>query len=106
MSYVSILKPEDAKRRTFKGACTANKVAVETAGQTDEHRRCDGHRAARKRAVEADDQADERRKLNRHCAARERAVETADKADERRELNRPPERELKKLLTRLMSVKS
>ena len=73
-------KPEDAKRRTLKRACTANKFAIETASQTDERRRRDRHRAARKRAVETAGQADERRELNRHRVARKRAVETADYA--------------------------
>ena len=77
-------KPEAAKRRTLKRACTA----VETADQADERRRRDRLRAARKRAMETADQADERRKLNRHCAAKKRAIETAYQADERRKLNR------------------
>ena len=55
------------KCRTLKTACAANKVAVETANQADEHRRPDRVSAARKRAAETADQADEHRKRHRPC---------------------------------------
>ena len=64
--------------RKCNRACTAGKRVTETADQADDSRKCNRAFTASKRVTGTADQADESRKCNRACAASKTAVETGE----------------------------